>query len=105
MSHQIVRWSLDELPDVLRELGIERPFFVASPRWTAPVDVAGRWSEIPSDRARVDGDADGLLAIGGGSAIDTAKWLSATTASATAGGACAAVAAARTTRRSSTTCR
>ena len=76
----IVRWSLDELPDVLRELGIERPFFVASPRWTAPVDVAGRWSEIPSDRARVDGDADGLLAIGGGSAIDTAKWLSATTA-------------------------
>jgi len=80
VSHQIVRWSLDELPDVLRELGIERPFFVASPRWTAPVDVAGRWSEIPSDRARVDGDADGLLAIGGGSAIDTAKWLSATTA-------------------------
>jgi maleylacetate reductase len=75
----IVRWSLDELPDVLRELGIERPFLVASPRWTAPVDVAGRWSEIPSDRARVDGDADGLLAIGGGSAIDTAKWLSATT--------------------------
>lgn len=73
----IVRWTLDELPDVLREVGIERPFFVASPRWQAPVDVAGRWSEIPSDRARVDGDADGLLAIGGGSAIDTAKWLSA----------------------------
>jgi len=75
----IVRWSLDELPDVLSELGIERPFLVASQRWKAPVDVAGRWSEIPSDRARVEGDADGLLAIGGGSAIDTAKWLSATT--------------------------
>ncbi len=75
----IVRWSLDEVPDVLREVGIERPFLVASPRWEAPVDVAGRWSEIPSDRARVDAAADGLLAIGGGSAIDTAKWLSATT--------------------------
>ena len=74
----IVRWSLDELPEVLREVGIERPFFVASTRWSAPVDVAGRWSEIPSDRARIEGDADGLLAMGGGSAIDTAKWLSAT---------------------------
>ena len=74
----IVRWSLDELPDVLRELGIERPFFVSSPRWSAPVDIVGRWSEIPSDRARIEGDADGVLAMGGGSAIDTAKWLSAT---------------------------
>ena len=74
----IVRWSLDELPDALRELGVARPFLVASPRWEAPIDVVGRWSEIPSDRARVEGDADGLLAIGGGSAIDTAKWLSAT---------------------------
>jgi maleylacetate reductase len=74
----IVRWSLDELPAVLRELGIGRPFLVASPRWEPPVDIAGRWSEIPSDRARVDGDPDGVIAIGGGSAVDTAKWLSAT---------------------------
>jgi maleylacetate reductase len=75
----IVRWGLGELPGLLRQLGIEWPFLVASARWDAPVDVAGRWSEIPSDRARVEGDADGLLAIGGGSAIDTAKGLSAAT--------------------------
>jgi len=75
----IVRWGLGELPGLLGELGIERPFLVASARWEAPVGVAGRWDEIPSDRARVEGDADGLLAIGGGSAIDTAKGLSAAT--------------------------
>ena len=50
----IVRWSLDELPAVLLQLGIDRPFLVASPRWEAPVEVVGRWSEIPSDRAHVE---------------------------------------------------
>jgi maleylacetate reductase len=73
----IVRWGLDQLLDVLAELGIERPFLVASPRWDPPVDVVGRWSEIPSHRAQVEHDPDGLLAMGGGSAIDTAKGLSA----------------------------
>jgi maleylacetate reductase len=73
----IVRWGLDVLPGLLAELRIERPFLVASPRWEAPVDVVGRWSEAPSHRPRVDGDADGILALGGGSAIDTAKALSA----------------------------
>lgn len=76
----IVRWGLEELPGLLSELGIERPFLVASPRWEAPVEVAGTWSEIPSDRiqdaaAAADG-ADGLLALGGGSAIDLAKAIS-----------------------------
>ena len=75
----IVRWGLAELPGVLVELGIGRPFLVASQRWEAPVDVAGRWSEVPSHRARVEGDADGILALGGGSAVDTAKALSAAT--------------------------
>ena len=75
----IVRWSLAELPDVLGELGIERPLLVASPRWheTVALPAAGRWSEIPSDRIEVPAAADAVLAVGGGSAIDTAKAASA----------------------------
>src|SRR5204862_6803196 len=73
----IVRWSLDELPAVLAELGVERPFLVASPRWSLAVPVLGRWHEVPSHRAEAAPAADSLLAVGGGSAIDTAKNLSA----------------------------
>ena len=71
----IVRWGLAGLPAVLEEAGIERPLLVASSRWNGLVDlpIAGRWTEVPSDRIKVGADADGLLAIGGGSAIDTAK--------------------------------
>jgi maleylacetate reductase len=74
----IVRWGLRELPTVLGELGIERPFLIASDRWLElDLPAAGRWSEVPSDRidelAAAAGDADGLLAVGGGSAIDLAK--------------------------------
>jgi maleylacetate reductase len=76
----IVRWGLEELPGLLAELGIERPFLVASPRWPAPVEVAGTWTEVPSDRvqdaAAAASGADGLLALGGGSAIDLAKAIS-----------------------------
>ena len=77
----IVRWSLDELPAVLTELGIARPFLVTSPRWESLVDIsrAGQWLEVPSDRIEVAPAADGILAIGGGSAIDTAKAASAAT--------------------------
>ena len=82
----IVRWELDELTGVLAELGIERPLLVASERWSPedlPVDVAGVWSEVPSDRignaAAAVKDADGVLALGGGSAIDLAKAISAET--------------------------
>jgi maleylacetate reductase len=77
----IVRWSLEELPAVLAELGISRPFLVASPRWQRLVELpaAGIWSEVPSDRVEVAAAADGILAIGGGSAIDTAKAASAAT--------------------------
>ena len=42
----IVRWGLEELPGVLRELGVERPFLVASRRWDE-LDlppVAARWA-------------------------------------------------------------
>jgi maleylacetate reductase len=75
----IVRWSRDELEPVLDELSIERAFLVAGPRWDsfAALAPAGRWREVPSDRVAVPASADGLLAVGGGSAIDTAKAASA----------------------------
>src|SRR5207302_1320843 len=42
----IVRWGLDELPEML---GGRRPFLLATERWEPPVGVAGRWSELPTD--------------------------------------------------------
>jgi maleylacetate reductase len=80
----IVRWGLDELEPLLGELDIQRPLVVASDRWAdLPLQATGRWSEVPTDRiddvvATADG-ADGLLAVGGGSAIDLAKAVSAAT--------------------------
>jgi maleylacetate reductase len=74
----IVRWGLDELGPVLSELGVERAFLVASPRWDRlELPHASRWSEIPSDRIEAPADSDAILAVGGGSAIDTAKAASA----------------------------
>jgi maleylacetate reductase len=72
----IVRWGLDALPEVLAG---RRTFLLATERWDAPVDVAGRWSELPTDETIDVGDAEVVLALGGGSAIDTAKRVSATT--------------------------
>ena len=79
----IVRWGLGELGDVLAEIGAARPFLVASPRWNAPVEVSGAWREVPSHRIQ-DAvasavRADSILAVGGGSAIDLAKAISAET--------------------------
>jgi maleylacetate reductase len=74
----IVRWGLEELPGLLDELGIERPYLVAGPRWDAlAIPATARWSEIPSDRITVPQGVDGILAVGGGSTIDTAKAASA----------------------------
>ena len=78
----IVRWGLAELPGVLEELGIERPLLVASPRWgdmELGVQPSAFWSEVPSERiADATADAcDGVVALGGGSAIDLAKAISA----------------------------
>jgi len=70
----IVRWGLEHLPEVL---GGRRAFLLATPRWQAPVDVVGRWSELPTDAEIDPGDAEVLLALGGGSTIDTAKRVSA----------------------------
>ncbi|HET9673804.1 MAG TPA: iron-containing alcohol dehydrogenase [Gaiellaceae bacterium] len=70
----IVRWGLEELPSVLSEVGIERPLLVASPRWSSlDLPHAARWDEVPSDTIEAPDDVDGVLAVGGGSAIDTAK--------------------------------
>lgn len=70
----IVRWGLDALTEILEELGIERPLLVASERWSSlGLPAAGSWREIPSHRIEAPDDVDGVLAVGGGSAIDTAK--------------------------------
>ena len=74
----IVRWSLEELPEVLAEAGIERPFVIASPRWKKlDLPHVEWWAEVPSHRVEVPAVADGILAVGGGSAIDTGKYASA----------------------------
>jgi maleylacetate reductase len=74
----IVRWGLHELPSLLSELGVGRPFLVAGERWNdLELPAAERWSEIPSDRVEVPPGVDGIVAVGGGSAIDTAKAASA----------------------------
>jgi maleylacetate reductase len=80
----IVRWGLGELSEMLRELGIEGPFLIASERWSKlDLPAAGRWSDVPSDQvdeiALAARDADGLLVVGGGSAIDLGKAVSVAT--------------------------
>jgi maleylacetate reductase len=80
----IVRWGLDALPSLLRDAEAEQPLLVAGPRWDAAaleVDVAATWSEVPSERigdaAAAAAGAGGVLAVGGGSAIDLGKAVSA----------------------------
>jgi len=82
----IVRWGLGSLPDACAEAGVSSPLLVASPRWDsleAIVEPAARWRETPSDRiadaAAAASEADGVLAVGGGSAIDLGKAISAAT--------------------------
>ena len=70
----IVRWGLSELPG----LAGERPLVVASPRWREVLPDAERWEEVPSHRIEVPEGVDTIVAVGGGSAIDTAKAASAT---------------------------
>jgi len=76
----IVRWGIGELGATLAEVGIARPLVIASERWRAlDVPHVAWWSEVPSVQVDVPAAADGLLAIGGGSAIDTGKHTSAQT--------------------------
>jgi len=78
----IVRWGLGELPGLLGELGIEQPLLVASERVAGTnlgVRTAARWTEVPSDQvaAAAEHAGDGVIAVGGGSAIDLGKAISA----------------------------
>ncbi len=85
----IVRWGLDALPDVLEALSVRNPLLIASRRWSEfELPAAARrfhgvqpHAEISGVRGAVaaaDG-ADGLIALGGGSAIDTTKAVSSET--------------------------
>jgi maleylacetate reductase len=78
----IVRWGLAQLPGVVGELGIREPLLVASERWVGTnlgVRTAARWTEVPSDRVTTAAEyaGDGVIAVGGGSAIDLGKAVSA----------------------------
>ena len=81
----IVRWGLDALPEVLDELAVHSPLLVAGPRWDAlelPLEPHARWTEVPShridDAAAQARAGDCVVALGGGSAIDLGKAISAT---------------------------
>jgi maleylacetate reductase len=82
----IVRWGLDALPEACAEACVSSPLLVASPRWDSldlSLEPAARWSEAPSDRVAeavaAAAGTDGVLAVGGGSAIDLGKAISAGT--------------------------
>jgi maleylacetate reductase len=70
----IVRWGLDALDEVVTG----EPLLVASERWP-DLGISNRWTEVPS--ARIDAAAalarDCVVALGGGSAIDLGKAISA----------------------------
>jgi maleylacetate reductase len=79
----IVRWGLAELPAVLGELGITQPLLVATERWAGAnlgVRATAHWTEVPSDQVAAASKkaGDGVVAVGGGSAIDLGKAISAT---------------------------
>jgi maleylacetate reductase len=84
----IVEWGLERLPAVLRELGIAEPGLVTTERLAAlDVPVFRRYTGVRS-HAPVEtvvaaeeqlAGVDGLVALGGGSAIDTAKAVSSRT--------------------------
>jgi maleylacetate reductase len=86
----IVRWGLEHYPELLAHLEIHDPLAVTTERWTrlaSDLGVVAAFTgvrpHVPAetvDAAMADVDGrDGLLALGGGSAIDTAKALSART--------------------------
>ena len=84
----IVRWGLAELDGLLKELGLERPLLVTSARFAElDIPVTDRFVgvrrhaplDVVADATEAAAHADGIVAVGGGSAIDTAKAVSAAT--------------------------
>ena len=84
----IVRWGLEALPEVLDELSIKQPLLITEELWhEVELPVTRRFhgarphAEITGVReaiALAEG-ADGLVALGGGSVLDTSKAVSAQT--------------------------
>ena len=85
---QMIRTSLDALSDLQLTLGISRPLFVCSKRWAQRLPkgapVFSRFDPNPDFDQCAAGTSmfqrkhcDGLIAIGGGSAMDTAKGIKA----------------------------
>jgi len=84
----IVRWGLGALEPLLSELDIRRSLLVTSERFAAlDLPVSSRFAgvrrhspvETVGAATAAAAGADGLVAVGGGSAIDTAKAVSAET--------------------------
>jgi maleylacetate reductase len=80
----IVRWGLPALPGVLDQLGVSRPFLLATSRWDSPLEGEhSRWTELPTDEierlVEAGGDFDVVVGLGGGSTIDTGKAVSSQT--------------------------
>lgn len=83
----IVRWGLDQLSQACEDARVSHALLVASSRWDSlelPMELAGRWRDVPSENVDEAVDlaqgGDGVIALGGGSAIDLGKAISAATA-------------------------